>query len=153
MKVDYPAFLTKLAILALVFALTPFPWSILYAIVMTWGYPYVIAFFNGVIAMPTMDQMCFLGDDDIRINFISFCIIEKHEFEKVKGKIRGFMKDKAKLRWKIEKIWGDYYWKDTTIDESIDYVFQRIPKECHSERDIEAVVNEDLNNEMPKDRP
>ena len=28
-----------------------------------------------------------------------------------------------------------------------------MPKECHNERDIERIVNEDLNKEMPLDRP
>lgn len=65
----------------------------------------------------------------------------------------GFMRDKPKLRWSIVKLWGDYYWKDTTVEESIDYVLQKIPRECHSERDIEAVVNEDLNKEMPLEHP
>ena len=51
------------------------------------------------------------------------------------------------------KIWGDLYWQDTSVEESIDYVFQRIPTECHSERDIERVVNEDLNRQMPFDKP
>ena len=47
------------------------------------------------------------------------------------------MAEKEKLRWKIETIFGDYYWKDTTIEESIDYVFQRIPKDVKCEKDIE----------------
>lgn len=63
------------------------------------------------------------------------------------------MQDKPKLRWKIVSIWGDLYWKDTTIEESIDYVFTRIPKACHNERDIEKFVNEDINKEMPLHRP
>ena len=63
------------------------------------------------------------------------------------------MADKEKLRWKIVSIWGDYYWKDAPIEESIDYVFQRIPKEVKCEKDIESIVNEDLNLEMPLNKP
>jgi len=87
--------------------------------------------------MPTMDSMCFLGADTSRTNFISFTIIDKNEFSKIKSRINSFMKDKPKLRYKVVKIWGDYYWKDTKIEDSINYVFTPIPKECHSERDIE----------------
>ena len=153
MKVDYPAFLTKTSIILVILALLPLPYSILVSLFVTWAYQYLIAFWHGVHAMPTMDTVCFLGDDDVRVNFISFTIIDKFEFEKVRTKILSFMRDKPKLRWKIVKIWGDYYWADTKIEHSIDYVFQKIPKECHNEKDIEAVVNEDLNKEMPLDKP
>jgi hypothetical protein len=77
--------------------------------------------------MPTMDTICFIGDNVANINVMSFSIIERFEFEHVKERIRSFMKDKPKLRYKVVKIWGDYYWKDTTIEDSIDYVFTRAP--------------------------
>jgi hypothetical protein len=83
----------------------------------------VIAFFNGVYAMPTMDTLCFAGDENIRVNVMSFAIIDRFEFDIVKERIRSFMNDKPKLRWKIVEIWGDYYWKDTKVDESIEYCF------------------------------
>jgi NRPS condensation-like uncharacterized protein len=153
MKVDLVACLSKTAIIILVFSLTPWPWSIPVCLFLTWGYQYLIALYYGVHVMPTMDTICFMGDEDIRVNIISFTMIEKLEYEKVRERIKTFMQDKAKLRWKIVEIWGDYYWKDTTIEESIDYVFQKIPKEVHNERDIEQIVNTDLNAQMPLDRP
>lgn len=73
--------------------------------------------------MPTMDTMCFIGDDNIRVNFISFTIIDKYDHNKVKERLKTFMREKPKLRWKIVKILGDYYWADTDIEESINYVF------------------------------
>jgi hypothetical protein len=78
MKVDYPAFLTKLALLGLIFAICPFPWSLPLAMFLTWGYMYAVALVYGVHVMPSMDAVCFLGNDDTRINFISFTVIEKH---------------------------------------------------------------------------
>jgi len=41
---------------------------------------------------------------------MSFAIIDKFEFDIARVRIRSFMRDKAKLRWKIVEIWGDYYW-------------------------------------------
>lgn len=123
MKVDYPAFLTKTAVLVLILALLPFPYSILLGLFVTWGYQYLVAFAYGAIVMPTMDTVLFIGDDDVRINFISFTIIEKSEFNLIKDRIKVFMKEKPKLRWRITKIFGDYYWQDTSVEESIDYVF------------------------------
>ena len=32
-------------------------------------------------------------------------------------------------------------------------MYQRMLTECHSERDFERVVNEDLNKQMPLDKP
>ena len=127
MKVDQLAFFSKTALLLLILVLTPWPWSIPVGLFVTWAYQYVIALFYGVHVMPTMDTVCFMGDEDIRVNVISLTMIEKFEYEKARERIRQFMRDKPKLRWKIVQIWGDYYWKDTKIEESIDYVFQRIP--------------------------
>ena len=103
--------------------------------------------------MPSMDVTCFIGDDDIRVNFISFAVFEKFEFEKVKERIEGFMRDKQKLRSSVVRIWGDLYWKDNSIEETIDYVLSHIPKRCQNEREIEEFVNKDLNNEMPLNKP
>jgi hypothetical protein len=137
MKIDTASCLMKFSILLLVLALFPLPYSLILAIFLTWVYQYVIAIIYGVHAMPTMDSMCFLGADTSRTNFISFTIIDKNEFSKIKSRINSFMKDKPKLRYKVVRIWGDYYWKDTKIEDSINDVFTPIPKECHSEKDIE----------------
>ena len=153
MKVDIVACLSKTALILLVVFLAPWPWTLPIAALITWGYQYAIAWYYGVHCMPTMDSLCFMGDDDIRVNVISLTTMERFSFEQAKERIRKYMTDKEKLRWKIVSIWGDYYWQDTTIDENIDYVFQRIPREVHSEKDIEKIVNEDLNLEMPLNRP
>lgn len=123
MKVVIGACLFKTALILLVLLLTPWPWTIPVAAFVTWGYQYVVAWFYGVKCMPTMDTLCFMGNDDIRTNVISHTTIERSDFELAKQGIRRFMAEKEKLRWKIVSIWGDYYWKDTQIEESIDYVF------------------------------
>jgi len=153
MKVEVQACLTKTALILLLFWMTPSPWNLPLTLFVTWCYQYVIAYMYGVHAMPTMDSLCFMGDDDTHANIISITFIENFDFEKGKEKVKKYMSDKPKLRWKIVSIWGDFYWKDTTIEESIEYVFHKIPKEVHNERDIEQVVNEDLNVEMPLGRP
>ena len=63
------------------------------------------------------------------------------------------MNDKAKLRYRVREVFGDLYWEDTPISENIDYCFSRIPKDCHSERDIEQFVNSDLNLKLPHNKP
>lgn len=63
------------------------------------------------------------------------------------------MKEKAKLRSKIVTIWGDYYYQETNPEETIEYCFQRIPKEIKDEKDLEKLINEDINVEMPLDKP
>lgn len=153
MKVDYQYFFLKLSVLILLLALFPVKWSIPLCLFLTWVYQYIVAAICGVHPMPTMDMVCFFGDDKTNVNFISFTIIDKFEFNKAREKIIRFMQEKPKLRYKIKKIMGDYYWQDTTIEESIDYVFKKIPKECHNVRDIEKFVNQDLNKEMPLNRP
>ena len=83
MKVDYAAFLTKTAVLLALLALTPWPYSPLVGLLAVWGYQYLVALWHGVIVMPTMDTVVFLGDDDVRVNFISFTVIERTDFETV----------------------------------------------------------------------
>ena len=141
MKVDYTSFLTRIGILILVFWCFPLPWSVALSLFLTWSYQYVVAFLNGVHVMPTMDTLCFAGDDNIRVNVMSFAIIDRFEFDIVRERIRSFMRDKQKLRCKIVEIWGDYYWKDTQIEDSIEYCFTRMPLECKDERDMERLVN------------
>jgi hypothetical protein len=110
MKVDAGACLFKTALILVILMLTPWPWTIPVAAFVTWGYQYVIAWWYGVNCMPTMDSLCFMGDDDIRVNIISFTTIEKFAFEPAKERIKKYMAEKEKLRWKIVSIWGDYYW-------------------------------------------
>ena len=154
MKVDYTAFLSKTAILLLVlWAVPKLSWSIPFCLFLTWAYQYVIAFIYGVHTMPAMDSLCFAGDEDIRVNVMSFAFIDRFEFENAKERIKSFMRDKPKLRWKIVEIWGDYYWKDTTVEESIDYCFTKMPYECKDERDMERLVNEQINLKMPLNKP
>ena len=153
MKVDYTAFLTRVGILILVFWTLPPLYSIPLSLFLAWVYQYVIAFMTGVHVMPSMDTLCFAGDEDIRVNVMSFAIIDRFEFDKVRERIRSFMRDKAKLRWKIVEIWGDYYWKDTEIEDSLNYCFTRMPLECKDERDIESLVNKHINSQMPLEKP
>jgi hypothetical protein len=72
MKVVYTAFLTKLGVLLAIIWALPLSWSIPLCLLLTWGYQYVIAAIYGVHAMPTMDALCFAGQEDIRVNFINF---------------------------------------------------------------------------------
>ena len=63
------------------------------------------------------------------------------------------MGQKAKLRWKIVEIWGDYYWCDTKVEDNLGYCFSRMPVDCKDERDMERLVNEQINSPMPLNRP
>lgn len=65
--------------------------------------------------MPTMDTVCFLGDENTLVNFITLVHIEKLDFEKCKERFARFVSDKSKLRWKIREIFGDKYWEEVSI--------------------------------------
>jgi hypothetical protein len=67
----------------------------------TWAYQYVVALIFRVHAMPTMDMVCFFGDEKSNVNFMSFTIIDKYDFEKARKRVIQFMKEKPKLRYKI----------------------------------------------------
>ncbi len=88
MKVEIVACLSKTALILLVLFLTPWPWTIPVAAFVTWGYQYLVAWFYGVNCMPTMDSLCFMGNDDLRVNIISFTTIEKFDFDLAKERIK-----------------------------------------------------------------
>ena len=88
MKVDIGACLSKSALILLVLTVTPWPWTIPVAAFVTWVYQYLVAWYYGVKCMPTMDSLCFMGNDDIRVNIISFTTIERFDFELAKQRIK-----------------------------------------------------------------
>jgi hypothetical protein len=47
-----------------------------------------------------------------------------------------------KARYHIVQVLGDYYYKDTPIDEAIKYVFKRLPadKRVNSDEDINRLI-------------
>jgi len=119
MKVRLEFFLARISVLILLFAALPFWQAALVGVFLTWSYQYLVAWYYGVFAMPSMDSMVFMGDDTARVNFISITTLEKYDFSLVLSKAREFMLQKPKLRWHITEIFGDYYWKDTADVDAV----------------------------------
>ncbi len=81
MKIVYSTVITKFGLLGVILAVVPFPWSLIACLFATWVYQYIVALIYGVKVMPTMDTMCFLGDNDIRVNFMSVTVVDRVPFE------------------------------------------------------------------------
>jgi len=131
------------------------PWhcSVPTCLILIWGYQYLIALLFRVKVMPTMDVACFFGNDKATVNFMSATVIDRMDFQKSKDHFLKLMKMKPKITYCIQEILGDYYWKPTNPEETIHYCFQRIPTEIKTQRDIEQLVEEDMNKLMPMDKP
>ena len=154
MKVDVGPFLVKSSVLLLILAWQPLCNAIPLCFFVTWAYQYVIAFIFGVHAMPSMDTICFMGNDKARVNFISITTIERYKYEGARARARRYLIEKPKLRYSIERIFGDYYWKDTNdIDRALNQAFERVPREFKDQKEIEKFVNEEINKPIPLDRP
>lgn len=67
MKTNLSAFFLKTSVLVAVLATVPLPYSIPLCLFLTWGYQYVIGFFFGLKVMPSMDMVCFFGDDKANV--------------------------------------------------------------------------------------
>jgi hypothetical protein len=81
MKVNFTYFVIKtLVLIAILLALRPL-YAIPLCLFVTWAYQYVIAFIYGVHAMPSMDTVCFFGNDEARVNFMSVTVTERFSFE------------------------------------------------------------------------
>lgn len=145
MKVDYPSFFVKTGAIVAIFATLPFGKAIIASFFVTWVYQYIVALIFGVKAMPTMDALCFIGDDTAVANFSSASFLDPLDFDYLKGKLKKFMADKPKLRYSVRQIFGDYYYEDTIIDESIEYVLQKIPVDLKNDKDIEEFIGKHLN--------
>jgi hypothetical protein len=153
MKVNHTSVAIKFALVFLILVSIPWYCSIPTILIMTWGYQYIVALIFNVHVMPTMDMICLIGDDKTQVNFMSLTQIEKLEFDKVKERFRRFVNDKRKLRWTLHEIFGDYYWKEIGIEETVDYSIQRLPKDCKTERDVEEFIEQELNVPMQKNKP
>jgi len=154
-KFGPPTFL-KFGVLLLIFSWPHLSWSwaITLSLFLTWLYQYLIALVCGVHAMPSMDAACFIAKDTALINFISVTTIERHDFELLVKRARGFIEAKEKLRYSVERIFGDYYWKDNAdIGWVIDKTMRKIPKDLKDERDLEKFINEQINKPIPLDHP
>ena len=115
--------LLKYGVIFAIFSIPSLSWynSVLISLFVTWVYQYLIAFFFGVHAMPSMDAICFLSKDTARINFISVTTVDKYDFLLAKKRARTFIETKNKLRYSVVEILGDYYWKDSNdIDRLVD---------------------------------
>lgn len=155
MKVDKTAFAIKSSVLLLILAALPLRWSILTCLFVTWVYQYIIAIIYNCKAMPSMDTVCFMGEDTARVNFMSAQMCETVDFEYARKKCYGYVRDKAKLRSHVIRIFGDYYWKRSEdLEKVIDVCINRIPDgTLKNERDVEKFCAEQINSPIPLDRP
>jgi hypothetical protein len=154
MKIDLVPCVIKFSVVALIFFSLHLTKAVITALFVTWAYQYVIAFFFGVKAMPSMDTICFMGSDVTRVNFISCSFTERYHFEGAQEKALQYMSQKAKLRSHVVKIFGDYYWKEVkNVVEMRDLCLVRMPREMKDERDIEKFCNEEINKLLPLSRP
>jgi hypothetical protein len=134
------ATLLKFAVLGLILSIRCFTWaqSILMCLFVTWVYPYIVAWFYGVHAMPSMDRLCFIAKDTARINFISVTTVDRYEYELAKKRALTFIKTKDKLRWSVVEIFGDLYWKDNKdVEKVADITVRKCPCDFANERELE----------------
>lgn len=113
MKVNHTYFFLKSAVLVLILAILPLKLAIPACLVLTWCYQYFVALVFGLKVMPTMDLVCFFGDEKARVNFESCTIVDNFSFDKMKEKFLNHMKLKAKLRYCIKEVMGDLYYQET----------------------------------------
>lgn len=103
--------------------------------------------------MPTMDMACFFGDDKSNVNFMSATVLDELSFEKTKERFVNHMKRKAKMRYCIKEIMGDYYWCDTKAEVSINDCFVRMPVEIKGQKDFEKYIEKNCNTKLPFNTP
>lgn len=153
MKTNLTLTLVKTGILLALVAMCPCAYMIPAAAVIVLTYQYLIALVFKVRVMPSMDMACFFGHDKANTNFMSFTVVDQFDFEKLKGNFLHQMKIHWKLRSCIVEIFGDYYWKETNPEETIDFCFSKIPKDLKDQKEVQDFIEKHLNEEMPFDKP
>ena len=73
----------------------------------------------GLKVMPTLDLVCFAGTEKARANIMSATFVEDFDLEVVKKNMLRVLQSIPKSRYHIVQVMGDYYYKDTPIDEAI----------------------------------
>ena len=153
MKLSLSYFLLKSSFLVLILASLPLKYSIPLCFLLTWIYQYVIAFIFRVHPMPSLDMLCFAGDDTCQANVLSYTQMETYKYEQGKERIRGFIKDKQKLRYRVKEILGDYYYEEMPIDWVLECVVSKIPEDCKDQTDIDKFIAKVINEKLPLDKP
>ena len=84
-------------------------------------YQDVVAAIFGLSAIPAMDQGCFLSSSKANVNFGNCTMFERHiTREELQYCCRRIAKDQPKCRYRIECVYGDYYYKEMDLQEALD---------------------------------
>lgn len=155
MKVNQTSVLIKLALFILSFALLKWHLAIIAYILFIVVFPYIVALIFRVKVMPSMDMGTFYGSNNSTINFMSATHFEYVPYNKLQVKYREMIKSLPKCRYTIVEIFGDYYYKEVSIDEALEYCCQKVPKseEFKNEADIDKFVERHINEVMPLNKP
>ena len=123
MKIYYP--LAKLAFVVVYLYMCsiflPISHCVLAYIFLCYTYQVLIAKMNGVIPIPAMDQVCFISSSKSLLNVMNCTCydavfdpkITRHNMEKI-------IKHMPKLTYRIVEIFGDYYYKPMSADETFE---------------------------------
>ena len=84
MKIKLSTTLLKSSVLVIVLAALPIKLAIPVCLLIIVIYPYLVALLYGVRAMPALDSACFYGIERSNVNIMSYTILDRRSFERIK---------------------------------------------------------------------
>ena len=111
------ALITKLGVVAIILLFLPLLSATLAALAITICYRYVIAAFFRIKVMSVMDMNTFITNDKAPLNCVNLTPVSSHSNEITYEVFGRLVKAHLKMRSKIVKVFGDYYYKEMDYDE------------------------------------
>ena len=131
--------------------------SVFLCVLIVLAYPYWVAsVVPNTIVMPSMDQQTYVSNQTQLVNYMNCSMYDKGDIEAIELCFKKAVSDFPKMRYKVKEIFGDYYYEEMSVEETIQKVLlypEGDDKILRSQADINAYIRDNLNVKMPLDGP
>ena len=144
----------KLGFIAAIFSILPIHKAILATLVITVCYRYVIAAVLGLKVMATMDLNTFITSSKAPLNCVNLTPLSQSRSDLAYEVFGRLAKRHLKMRSKIVKVFGDYYYKEIDFDEVMKTCITILPpKTLKCKEDLEKFFGQIIGEPFPLNRP
>ena len=110
----------KLAVVVLLLSWLPLLVGLPLLLVLTFGYPYVVAKGKDLQPMPAMDLMSFYSGKRSPVNIVSATFMSDSKTDYVRSLFRRLVLQHPKMHSQIVQVFGDLYYKTLDVEKCLD---------------------------------
>lgn len=122
MGIYYP--LVKLGLFLVTFLLfnleLSFRVSLFLTVIFALIYPYYVAsVVPNTVVMPAMDQQTYVSNPNQLVNYMNCSMYDKEDVQAIELCFKKAISNFPKMRYKVKEIFGDYYYEEMSVAETI----------------------------------